>query len=82
MPLAYPTCERQSDQIEQLAKRCGVGEETIRKALKGESSPRLQTMTMIAVGPGVSIVDLLTPGFAARKKASVETDRPLMRARA
>lgn len=71
MPQAFPTAENETDQILALAKRSGVGRETIRAALKGERSPRLVAVDAIARALGLSVAELLTVG-----KAGTQDDSP------
>jgi len=66
MPLAFRSAENETDQIAELAKRSGVGKETIRSALKGERSPRLVAVDAMARALGLSVAELLTVPKAAK----------------
>lgn len=72
MQVAFPRATNETDQIKALAKRSGVGAETIRAALKGMRSPRLVAVDAIARALGLSVSDLLTIG----KAGSHPRDRP------
>jgi len=71
MPQAFPTADNETDQIIALAKRSGVGRETIRAALKGERSPRLVAVDAIARALGLSVAELLSVG-----KTSAQEEGP------
>lgn len=59
MVAAFPQAPNETEQIKALAKRSGVGKETIRAALKGERSPRLVAVDAVARALGMSIAELL-----------------------
>ncbi len=58
--LAFPKAENDTARIKALAKRSGVGAETIRGAMKGERNPTLTVLEQIAAGLGVSLSQLLS----------------------
>jgi transcriptional regulator with XRE-family HTH domain len=53
---AYPN---ETDWIDRLARRANVGNETVRRMVKGIGSPRLDNVESIANALGVSLTDLL-----------------------
>lgn len=57
---AFPRAATETAQIEALAKRSGVGEETIRGIMRLERSPRLETIDAIARALGTSASELIT----------------------
>lgn len=71
LPLAFPAETNQTNQIASLAKRVGVGKETIRRAIRGGASSRLDIVDSIAQGLGVTTPELLTPGFGVRRAAEL-----------
>lgn len=62
LPLAFPKLENDTARIKALAKRCGIGMETIRTSIKGERSPSLKVLGAIARGLGISLSQLFSPG--------------------
>lgn len=57
---AFPKAIRDTDRYEQLAKRAGIAAETVRRAMKGQTSPTLETMDAIARALGESVSSLLS----------------------
>jgi len=62
LPLAFPKLKNDTARIKALAKRCGIGAETIRTAIKGERSPTLTVLGALARGLGISLSQLFSPG--------------------
>lgn len=62
LPLAFPKLEHDTARIAALAKRCGIGAETIRTSIKGERSPTLTVLSAIARGLGISLSQLFSHG--------------------
>lgn len=78
LPVSFPAVETETDRIEALAKRAGVGRETIRRAMRGGASCRLDIVAKIASALGVTTPQLLTQGFgtmrAAEQRASARQE--------
>lgn len=57
---AFPRARNQTEQLKMLAKRSGVGMETLRMAIKAERSLRIDLVDKIARAFGTSAAHLLT----------------------
>lgn len=57
---AFPRARNQTEQLKMLAKRSGVGMETLRMAIKAERSLRIDLVDKIARAFGTSAAQLLT----------------------
>lgn len=80
LPLAFPKLENDTARIKALAKRCGVGAETIRTAIKGERSPTLTILGAISRGLGISLSQLFSPGpIALPSTRDTEPKKPAER---
>lgn len=71
LPVSFPGETNQTNQIAALAKRMGIGKETVRRAIRGGASSRLDIVDSIAQGLGVTTPELLTPGFGLRRAAEL-----------
>lgn len=60
LPVTFPRAPNRTAQIEALAKRSGVAEETIRRIMTGEVSPRLDNIDAIARALGTTASKLLS----------------------
>lgn len=85
LPVSFPVEPNATKRIEALARRIGVGKETIRRAIKGGASSRLDIIDKIAVGLGVTTPELLTPGYGEMRAAELQhqaRQEPALRRRA
>lgn len=57
----FPNLKTESEQFAKLAKRSGLAPETIRRTMKAEVSPRLDTLEKIAAALSKSLPQLLSP---------------------
>lgn len=76
LPGAFPRASNETAQIEALAKRSGVGEETIRTMLRLERSPRLNTIDAIARALGTSASELITIPRNAGESGEIGRSHP------
>lgn len=76
LPIAFPRLDNDTARIKALAKRCGIGAETIRAAIKGERSPTLTVLGALARGLGISLSQLFSPGPVILKTTRSAEQRP------
>jgi hypothetical protein len=72
LPLVFSNERTETKRIEALAKEVNVGKETIRRAIRGGASSRLDVVDSIAQGLGVTAPQLLTPGYGAVRVAEIK----------
>lgn len=65
LPVSFPLDSVATDRIEALAKRSGVGKETIRRALKGDAKSRVDTLEKVSSALGAALAQMMTPGYGA-----------------
>lgn len=65
LPVSFPLDSVPTDRIEALAKRSGVGKETIRRALKGDAKSRVDTLEKVSGALGAALAQMMTPGYGA-----------------
>ncbi len=85
LPVSFPSEANETARIAALAKRIKVGKETIRRAIRGGASSRLDIIDKIANGLGVTTPELLTSGFGAMRAAELQAQarqEPTARSRA
>lgn len=66
---AFPLASTHKERLEALAKRSGVGKETLRKMMKGDQSPRIDTVDKVARALGTSCDVLLRVSHVEEKVA-------------
>lgn len=78
LPMAFPRLSTDTDRIQALAKRAGIGAETIRTAIKGERNPTLTVLAAIARGLGISLSQLFSAGPVSfpSSASSADTRKP------
>jgi transcriptional regulator with XRE-family HTH domain len=67
MKVAFPKAVTEKAQIEALSSRSGVGKETLRKILKAEQSPKIDTVDKIARAFGSTAAVMLSVDQPAEK---------------
>lgn len=70
----FPRTTGATQQFQQLSKLSGVGEETIRKMMRGESSPQLANIIAIAKQISLTLPELFTDAIATYKDVPRATD--------
>lgn len=65
LPVSFPLDSTDTDRIEALAKRAGVGQETVRRALKGDAKSRVDTLEKVSGALGAVLAQMVTPGYGA-----------------
>ena len=65
LPVSFPLDGTDTDRIEELAKRAGVGKETVRRALKGDAKSRVDTLEKVSGALGAVLAQMVTPGYGA-----------------
>ncbi len=73
LPVAFSGVTTETDRILALGRRAGVGKETIRRAMRGGASPKLDIVAKIAAGLGVTTPELLTQGFGAMRAEQLQS---------
>jgi transcriptional regulator with XRE-family HTH domain len=68
----------ETDWIAKLAKRAHIGEETVRRMVKGIGSPRLDNVESVATALGVSLTDLLGTQLRSQGAPTSTTDPPVV----
>lgn len=68
----FPRAKGPTEQYERLKQLSGVGEETIRKIMSGESSPTLKNITAIANAVSLSLSQLFDTTPRSRRSAEVK----------
>lgn len=78
MALALRKFGSETRQIEVLAKRSGVGKETIRKIIYGAQSARIDNLSSLATGLGRTLVELFSESIQEPEPArdSQNADQP------
>lgn len=72
----FPRATGATQQYEQLAKLSGVGAETIRRFMNGDSSMTLRNLSAIAEAISLTLPELFTDPIAARKAVpAADTER-------
>lgn len=64
-PRVFRKARNETEWKYELAKRSGIGAETIRRILRGEGSPRLDIVESLASALGVSLVQILDASLQA-----------------
>jgi transcriptional regulator with XRE-family HTH domain len=72
----FPRHPNETEWMLRLAKRAGIGKESVRRMVKGIGSPRLDNVEAVAHALGVSLTDLLSSQFNGRKPMSVVPKTP------
>lgn len=65
LPVSFPLDGTDTDRIEALARRAGVGKETVRRALKGDAKSRVDTLEKVSGALGAVLAQMVTPGYGA-----------------
>lgn len=66
---AFSAASSDKERLEHLARRSGVGKETLRKMMKGEQSPRIDTVDKVARALGTTCDELLRVTHAGERAA-------------
>lgn len=72
---AFPRATTDKARLEALASRSGAGKETLRMMMKGERSPRIDTVDKVARALGTSAAELLTV-CGANNDSREKVERP------
>jgi len=64
-PRVFRKARNETEWKQELARRSGVGAETIRRIVRGEGSPRLDNVEALASALGVSLIRLLDASLQA-----------------